>query len=172
MNFSETSAETPLLLDLVNSRLVLGDGVYDELADETEAGAWLRARGGAGSSAEIAGARRARDILVPFLRSEAPESTLDPWLIRMHKSAALIDGRLAWWLDVPDDIAVGARAIEEWSALQTPTGSRIRPCANPECQHFLVDNSKANTRKWHSMESCGNRMKSRRHYARTRDLSA
>ena len=172
MNIPETFAATPLLLDLVNSRLVLGDGVYDELADETEAGAWLRARGGTGSSAEIAGARQARDVLVPFLRSEAPASALDPWLTRMHKSATLADGRLAWGLDVPEDIAVGARAIEEWSALQTPTGSRIRPCANPECQHFLVDNSKANTRKWHSMESCGNRMKSRRHYARTRDLSA
>ena len=33
MNFPETSAETPLLLDLVNSRLVLGDSVYDELSD-------------------------------------------------------------------------------------------------------------------------------------------
>lgn len=172
MNIPETSADTPLLLDLVNSRLVLGDDVYDELADETDAAAWLRARNGTGSSAEIAGARRARAVLVPFLRSEAQASALDPWLTRMHKSAALTDGRLAWRLDVPDDIVVGARAIEEWSALQTPTGSRIRPCANPECQHFLVDNSKANSRKWHSMESCGNRMKSRRHYARTRDHSA
>lgn len=36
------------------------------------------------------------------------------------------------------------------------------------CQHFLIDESRANARKWHSMETCGNREKARRHYARAK----
>ena len=172
MNVSETSAGAPVLLDLVNSRLVLPDGDHDELGDDDQAREWLRAHGGSGTADEIAGARRAREALVRFLRAEAPASVLDPWLSQMHKSARLVDGRIEWVLDAADDVAVGARAIEEWAALQTPSGSRIRPCANPDCQHFLIDHSKANSRKWHSMESCGNRMKSRRYYARSRELSA
>lgn len=160
-----------LLLDLVNSRLELPDAVHDELADDTAARQWLREHGGTGSRAELDGARRARAALVPFLRGEVSETVLEPWLTAMRKTPALVDGRLVWSLSVDDDLAIGARALEEWDALQTPTGSRIRPCANPECQHFLIDHSKANSRKWHSMDSCGNRMKSRRHYARTRELA-
>jgi hypothetical protein len=47
-------------------------------------------------------------------------------------------------------------------------GSRIRPCAAEDCQHFLIDESRANARNWHSMETCGNREKARRHYAKTK----
>ena len=172
MNISETDVTTPVLLDLVNSRLVLPDAVYDELGENSAARDWLRKHGGTGSAAEIDGARRARDALVPFLRGEASVDVLDPWLHGMRKSASLVDGRLLWALNISDELAIGARALEEWDALQSSSGSRIRPCANPECQHFLVDNSKANSRKWHSMESCGNRMKSRRHYARSKDLAS
>ncbi len=168
MNGPDVAPDASLLLDLVNSRLELADAVYDELGDEAAARQWLREHGGTGSPAEVAGARRARAALVPFLRGEASAAVLEPWLNAMTKTAAVTDGHLVWTLSVDDDLAIGARALEEWDALQTPTGSRIRPCANPECQHFLIDNSKANSRKWHSMESCGNRMKSRRHYARTR----
>jgi predicted RNA-binding Zn ribbon-like protein len=171
MNFRETDSNAPVLLDLVNSRLVFPDEIYDEIGTDADAREWLRARGGSGSPAEIEGARRARAALVPFLRGEASDDVLTPWLAGMRKSASLEDGRLAWSLDVDDELSVGVRALEEWDALQTPTGSRIRPCANQECQHFLVDHSKANSRKWHSMDTCGNRMKSRRHYARTRELA-
>lgn len=171
MNGTTVTPGRALLLDLVNSRLELPDAVYDELGDQAAAREWLREHGGTGSPAEVEGARRARSAFVPFLRGEASAAVLEPWLSAMHKTAALEHGRLVWSLSVDDDLAIGARALEEWDALQTPTGSRIRPCANPECQHFLVDHSKANSRKWHSMESCGNRMKSRRHYARTREIS-
>ena len=167
----ETPAGASLLLDLVNSRLVFAGGVHDELGDDEKSAAWLRARGSSDSPEAIAGARRAREAFVPFLRGQAPANILDPWLSQMRKTPTVVDGRLDWTLAVDDSVAVGARAIEEWAALQTASGSRIRPCANPDCQHFLIDNSKANSRKWHSMETCGNRMKSRRHYAKSRDLA-
>ncbi|WP_312888589.1 CGNR zinc finger domain-containing protein [Nonomuraea rhodomycinica] len=45
--------------------------------------------------------------------------------------------------------------------------SRVRPCAHPECVLWFLDVSKNGSRRWCSMESCGNRAKagrfSRRH---------
>jgi predicted RNA-binding Zn ribbon-like protein len=45
---------------------------------------------------------------------------------------------------------------------------RLPPCANEECRLFLIDRSKANAARWCSMAVCGNRMKARRHYQRSR----
>lgn len=157
-----------LLLDLVNSRLVLDDAVSDELGDDAEASAWLRARGRAGTPEEIADARAVRAALVPFLRGEADAAVLEPWVRAMRKRAEAHAGGIVWTDDVDPSRALGAKAIEEWSALQGEQGSRIRPCAAADCQHFLIDESRANSRKWHSMETCGNREKARRHYARTK----
>ncbi|NRQ49983.1 CGNR zinc finger domain-containing protein [Aeromicrobium stalagmiti] len=164
------SPPTPpsLLLDLVNSRIVWPDGLRDEIGDEAQARAWLRARGGTGSSEEIAGAREVRTVLVDVLRGNLEREALTPWVEVMRKKAVLEADGMEWVLDVPDRSAVGARAVEEWASLQAANGSRIRPCADPDCQHFLVDRSAANRRKWHSMEACGNRTKARRHYARTK----
>ena len=157
-----------LLLDLVNSRLVLGDEVSDELADDAAASAWLQAHGRAGTPAEIADARAAREVLVPFLRGETDVAVLAPWAGAMQKRAEVHDDGIVWIDDVDPRRAIGARAIEEWSALQGGQGSRIRPCAAEDCQHFLIDESRANARKWHSMETCGNREKARRHYAKAK----
>ncbi|PWC05777.1 CGNR zinc finger domain-containing protein [Agromyces badenianii] len=159
---------TSLLLDLVNSRLVLGPEVSDELGDDAEAAAWLREHGLDGSPAEVADARAVRDALVPFLRGETDAAALEAWAGAMRKRARLHADGLDWVDDIDGDRAVGARVIEEWAALQGEQGSRIRPCAAEDCQHFLIDESRANARKWHSMETCGNRAKARRHYARSK----
>jgi len=56
-----------------------------------------------------------------------------------------------------------------WSAADLMLGAashRIRRCANEECLWLFLDQSKTNTRRWCDMGSCGNRAKSRRHYAR------
>jgi predicted RNA-binding Zn ribbon-like protein len=163
-----SSTDPSLLLDLVNSAIVWPDGVRDEIADDELARAWLRDRGGSGSPDEIAGAREVRPTLVAVLRGEADASALQPWVTAMRKSAAISGRGVEWVLDVPDRQIVAARAIDEWTFLQTATGSRIRPCADADCQHFLIDRSASNSRKWHSMELCGNRVKARRHYARAK----
>ena len=163
------TAETPsLLLDLVNSRIVWPDGVRDEIGDDAEAAEWLRRHGGSGSADEVAGAREVRPVLVDLLRGLSGVETLGPWIAGMRRRAEVCGDRLEWTLDVPDRLVVGARAVEEWDELQAPSGSRIRPCADPDCQHFLIDRSAANRRRWHAMDQCGNRTKARRHYARTR----
>lgn len=162
---------TELLLDLVNSRIVYPDGPRDELGSDAAAREWLRSRGAQGTRAEIADAREVRSVLAAVIRGEAPVEALAPWVSVMRRSARLTSDGLLWQDDVPDGRQVGARAVEEWAALQGPDGSRIRPCADPDCQHFLVDHSRANARKWHSMEICGNRAKARRHYARSKEAA-
>lgn len=49
--------------------------------------------------------------------------------------------------------------------------ARVRECNAPRCTWLFLDHSKNSTRKWCDMKRCGNREKSRRHYARTRSRS-
>ncbi|WP_394553129.1 CGNR zinc finger domain-containing protein [Agromyces sp. MMS24-JH15] len=158
-----------LLLDLVNSRLVTDGRVDDELGDDTAAADWLRRHGAPHGPEHVEDARTVRAALVALLRDSAAVSVLDPWVTAMRRTAELADDGLHWVDATPPDRRVGATVVEHWAALQDSGGtSRIRPCAAHDCQHFLIDRSRANNRRWHSMETCGNREKSRRHYARTR----
>ncbi|MEI5582615.1 MULTISPECIES: CGNR zinc finger domain-containing protein [unclassified Agromyces] len=161
-------AERSLLLDLVNSRLRHPDRVDDELGDDAAASAWLVAHGGTGDADEIADARAVRPVLVDVLRGERSADELAPWVGAITRRPALGADGIAWRDDIDPARRVGARAMLEWSSLQGPEGSRIRPCAASDCQHFFIDTSRGNTRQWHSMETCGNRAKARRHYARTK----
>jgi predicted RNA-binding Zn ribbon-like protein len=43
---------------------------------------------------------------------------------------------------------------------------RIRVCADPQCGWLFLDSSRNRSRRWCSMESCGNRAKARRFYQR------
>ncbi len=45
---------------------------------------------------------------------------------------------------------------------------RVRLCAGDDCGWLFLDVSRNRSRRWCSMDSCGNRAKARRHYARTR----
>ncbi len=50
--------------------------------------------------------------------------------------------------------------------------ARIKPCANHACILYFLDTSKNQTRRWCSMELCGNRTKVAAHYRRRRDDGA
>lgn len=51
--------------------------------------------------------------------------------------------------------------------LASPTISRVRECEDDRgCGFLFVDQTKNHSRRWCSMESCGNRAKARRHYSR------
>jgi predicted RNA-binding Zn ribbon-like protein len=49
---------------------------------------------------------------------------------------------------------------------------RVRECGGADCHWLFLDSSKNQTRQWCSMRSCGNREKARRHYQKSRRLSA
>lgn len=46
--------------------------------------------------------------------------------------------------------------------------SRLKKCENPECTLHFYDTSKNRSRRWCSMDACGNVMKARAHYRRHR----
>ncbi len=77
---------------------------------------------------------------------------------------------LAWAVPAADPQAV-ALAPVVWSAGDLLTGprlARVRCCDNPECRYLFLDDSKAGSRRWCTMSTCGNRAKAHRHYARRR----
>ena len=56
-----------------------------------------------------------------------------------------------------------------WSAgdlIVGPQLTRLRECSNEKCLWLFLDESKNGTRRWCSMQACGNRAKAHRHYLR------
>jgi len=56
-----------------------------------------------------------------------------------------------------------------WSAaelLTSPQRALVRECEGHECTWLFLDTSRNHSRRWCSMEDCGNRAKAQRHYAR------
>jgi predicted RNA-binding Zn ribbon-like protein len=78
---------------------------------------------------------------------------------------------VTWQLAAPGARAPAVRAVLTWDTLRRTRPGRLRACENPECARFLIDHSKPNQARWCSMAVCGNRMKARRHYERTRATS-
>lgn len=59
-----------------------------------------------------------------------------------------------------------------WSAAELLTSGdleRVRECPGDGCGWLFMDTSRNRTRKWCSMDSCGNRAKARRHYKRAQN---
>jgi predicted RNA-binding Zn ribbon-like protein len=80
-------------------------------------------------------------------------------------------GAYSWVVSAPAASLGGVLAPVIWSAADLLTHAsdrRIRRCANDKCRWVFIDRSKAGTRRWCDMSSCGNRAKSHRHYARTK----
>jgi predicted RNA-binding Zn ribbon-like protein len=120
----------------------------------------------AGTEAELRHVLRVRQALQAVARPAA-RSVLAPQL-RGDPVPVIDDGRIGWTLSVAPDRELAVRGILAWDALARQSPGRLRPCANDECRLFLIDRSKANAARWCSMTVCGNRMKARRHYQRSR----
>jgi predicted RNA-binding Zn ribbon-like protein len=88
-----------------------------------------------------------------------------------RQKLAEANGGYAWETKKIDVSAPGLLAPVLWSAADLLTHQahgRVRRCANDQCLWLFVDESKAGTRRWCDMASCGNRAKSRRHYLKTK----
>ncbi|GAB3164266.1 CGNR zinc finger domain-containing protein [Myceligenerans halotolerans] len=166
MTIDEKTGETTdeaFLLDLLNSTPVV-DGTRQEVLTAE----WLRAHGGTGSGAELRATREARDVLQGLVRGETPLGALAPLLEGVRRRPAVTGGGIEWTVEVSGARRAAVRAVLAWDAVRRANPGRLRPCANDECARFLVDHSKPNRARWCSMALCGNRMKARRHYERTR----
>lgn len=155
-----------LLLDLLNSTPVVDGAQHDLLSGD--GAAWTRARGGTGSGTELDHLRRTRDVLQAVVRGAANPDVLTPLLTGVHLVPEVERHGLRWTLGAAEEHRLSARALLAWGRVQEVMPGRLRPCANAECRLFLLDRSKPNGARWCSMKTCGNRLKARRHYERTR----
>jgi predicted RNA-binding Zn ribbon-like protein len=164
----EAVTDEGFLLAILNSTPVIDGVPADDLADPARARAWLASVGGAGTEAELQHVLEAREALQAVVRGGEPPAVLAPLLEGASCVPALTDGQITWALSVSPDRQLAVRAVLTWDMLAKNSPGRLRPCANDECQLFLIDHSKAGTARWCSMAVCGNRMKARRHYQRAR----
>jgi predicted RNA-binding Zn ribbon-like protein len=167
-----TREDEHLLLDLLNTTPVVDGERTDELADPDDGRSWAAARGGSGTSDEVALLRSARGAIQEVVRGAAAPESLVALTERIALRPRWREGALRWDLQTPPGERLAARAVLAWATIDERSPGRLRPCANPECCRFLHDRSNANTARWCSMALCGNRFKARRHYRRTRAADA
>jgi predicted RNA-binding Zn ribbon-like protein len=156
-----------LLLAVLNSTPVVGGRPSDALAGEV--GLEFTARfGGTGSPEERDHVRQVRDVLHHVIREggtdaveRLAESLEDVVLVPQVSTQGI-----HWELSTHPDRLIPARTVMAWSKILQDAPGRLRPCANDECNLFLIDRSRPGTAKWCSMATCGNRMKARAHASR------
>jgi predicted RNA-binding Zn ribbon-like protein len=157
------------LLALLNTTPVVNGTPTDELGDAEAAGRWLRAHELPGSGEDWEVLREGRDLLQAVVRGQQTAGVLAPLLRNVRSRPSIGDDGLSWTVDVGDGQPVVVEAVIAWDELQRSKPGRLRPCANDECGLFLLDQSKSNSARWCSMATCGNKLKARRHYQRTRE---
>jgi predicted RNA-binding Zn ribbon-like protein len=162
-------ADETLLLDLLNSTPVVDGSPRDELADAEAGRRWLAAHGQPTSDSEWRALRDVRAALQDVVRDDASAAPVARFVEGVNYRASMVGGEITWTLDAPEGRTAAAQVALTWDALREASPGRLRPCANPECRLFLIDHSKPNSARWCSMAICGNRMKARRHYQRTRE---
>ena len=172
MELTDSVRDEGFLLALLNSTPIVDGVPTDDLADPARARAWLARAGGLGTEGELRHVRQVRQALQAVVRGQQPPDVLAPALQGMTCVPALTDGQISWTLSGPSERRLAVRAVLAWDALAKRSPGRLRPCANDECRLFLIDRSKANAARWCSMAVCGNRMKARRHYQRSRNAQA
>jgi predicted RNA-binding Zn ribbon-like protein len=89
-----------------------------------------------------------------------------------RKSIERTKNGFGWRVETASPTVATLLAPVLWSAgalLTGPQLAQIRECANDECLWLFVDDSRNGSRRWCSMQSCGNRAKARRHYLRHAD---
>ena len=156
----------------------------DLLADRDTARDWLREAGFLGRGAELTeselefavGVREAVRSLIGVGGADVPTNggSLEPLrrLAANHRARLMVD----------DDGTVGlVNAREEGlddalfelllivhASQQDGSWSRLKLCANPDCEWAFFDRSRNQQGSWCAMETCGNRLKNREFRARRR----
>jgi len=73
------------------------------------------------------------------------------------------------WKSLDADRPLMAAALDAIRLLESPERDRVRQCADSECGWFFLDTSRNGSRRWCSMQACGNRNKARRHVRRRKE---
>ncbi len=114
---------------------------------------------------------QARGRRVPAADLDAVNAALQEALPNLRVSRR--DGGYAWdWRrDGEEPLAAPLHPIARSAAelLTSDDLARVRECDGSTCTWLFLDSSRNRSRRWCSMESCGNRAKARRHYHRQRE---
>lgn len=156
------------LIDALNSTPVVEGRPVDRWKDDEELKAWVRAHGGRGDDAELGPLRAARSGLQAVVAGDSDPGALAGFFSGVRQVPEIDSAGVTWRLDTAPEQRVAVELILAWSAVAQRLPGRLRSCANPECRLFLLDRSRANSARWCSMKTCGNRLKVRRHHQRRR----
>ncbi|MGH3621298.1 MAG: ABATE domain-containing protein, partial [Sciscionella sp.] len=137
-----------LLLDLLNTTPVIDGSPHDELADPEAGLRWLTGHGQPASEDEWRALLEVRSPLQDVARGDEVPASLARFVDGVRSRASLVGDGIGWTLDLPEGRSAAARAVLAWDALRVSSPGRLRPCANPECQLFLMDRSKPNRARW------------------------
>jgi predicted RNA-binding Zn ribbon-like protein len=74
-------------------------------------------------------------------------------------------GELRWYADDPVTGTLALVARDALDLVTSPAVDRLRECADPDCNALFLDASRPGSRRWCSMDSCGNRAKKQRRRA-------
>ena len=116
------------------------------------------------------------------IAAERPVTTADLTALNVaisvaypHLQLVASGAEFAWnWTEVEDDWARMLWPVVRSAAelLTSPLLTRVRECADEQgCGYLFFDLTRNRSRRWCSMESCGNRAKARRHYKRQREVT-
>ncbi|MFG3284460.1 CGNR zinc finger domain-containing protein [Streptomyces sp. NPDC048111] len=157
------------MLEALNSTPVIDGEGRDLWSEGGDLGRWVRAHGGHGGDEERRRLRAARDAIRAAESGEPAESRLRRVLAGVRKTPQAGASGVTWHLEVAPERRLAVELVLAWADVKERLPGRLRLCENPECRLFLLDRSRANTARWCSMKTCGNRLKARRHQARVRE---
>jgi predicted RNA-binding Zn ribbon-like protein len=185
-----------LSIDLVNTEMMVAGDLLDRIGTPAQLAAWVaeselgpRARSGAGTGAVL-------DIPAPvFRRVVALRAVLragfDEIALGREPSAATVESINEVLREEPGSrlrvtetgglervSRVEIVRAPKWlpwlfadaaaNLLSGPEAGRLRRCANHVCVLYFVDTSRNRSRRWCSMDLCGNRSKVSAHHQRAR----
>ncbi|MGW8526352.1 MULTISPECIES: CGNR zinc finger domain-containing protein [Nocardiopsidaceae] len=156
------------LLEALNSTPVVDGRPRDLWADDAVLRRWAQEHGGPDEAPALDWLRTARDAVQAATRGPLPETELRRILAGAHRVPEVGREELRWPLHGPPERRLAVELVLAWYEVRARRPGRLRPCGNDECRLFLLDRSRANTARWCSMKTCGNRLKARRHQERVR----
>jgi predicted RNA-binding Zn ribbon-like protein len=138
----------------------------EELPDAAAWGAWIDQFGpfpGPVNPGAAADARAVREAIFSVLTGTLRPSERQ----RLNRVAALpvpapsltASGVLRWQAEDPASAMLALVARDALELVTSPEFGRVRRCAGPACGALFLDTSRPGTRRWCSMEVCGNQAK-------------
>lgn len=87
---------------------------------------------------------RSRDLINDAASHPVPAPAMDA------------SGGVHWHSDEPTTATLALLARDALDLASSPAITRVRGCANPECGALFLDTSRPGSRRWCSMNTCGN----------------